>query len=453
MEMVPPNALCRAAESGDLDLINRLRSAGYVPDESILSTAAAHGRLSVVKHLLSLGLTPTRSVLIGAAASGVIELFQLVVSTYDQRRLPYDVYIEAVKSRRLEFLEWLLEHYPITNDVNVVANVPGTAMDYALGLDLPKAVELLRTYYSDQPTPTAAQIAAEYGVVRVVKYLDERYGYYEVDPDHAASEGHLDVLRYHHCKGHLINGNELYQAARHERWPVVQWMLSELPLTHDDLVDGLTGALYSGNLELIHTLQPRVNLDSIDQHDADQLTRASINGAGRYALFILGVLRERRLLNVDLTRHHAIVNGRVDVLEWLQLDNLRVSNNELAEVLANGRLTMLTYLNELGVQLPADAMDIAFAHDQLLVVQFLLNQGHVIDRWYQCSSLELIKLLYQQLGLPDERYVNQLIDERNLSALVYLGDHGLWFTSSHIDKATGSQQFELVKYLRRHVVD
>lgn len=441
---LPGRALNFAAESGNEPLMKYLSNEGYVPTEETISSASRHGHFKLVKQLVESGVQPVERNLVAVGEGGNIELFKYLFDVLGKIRVPYEAYLEAIHNRHYDLLKWMLKECPEPDSEEV--EVDSTMMDAAFGTGQLEMVDLLYKFgYDDEPTQDAARIAAENGNAEIVKKLDEDFGYFEVDLFTSATSGHLELLKYAHQKGIHIGGRELRAASINNHRKVVEWMIDELSPSDETLSQGLEGAAVGGHLELFKYILGHINPEELKQYQMLYIASSAAEG-GNVEIMKL-VLDTFTIDNINYVVQYAIVNGNVEILKLLDVQQLMVSESAVGMVIKNGYLRMLNYIVERGAKLPSDAMESAFNHNQLGVIQYLLERGCTIDRWYQCDSLELVKLLYQHLGTPDSTAADSFVHVNNLSALVFLSSVGVRFRTEQVDGAVRYGYLAMVKFM------
>lgn len=458
---LPGQAIDLAAASGNISLVEYLYHEGYLATEDAIIAAVARGHFELVKHLVGRGIQPTYRTLSAAGAGGRVDTLEYLVDVMNTYRtfqssdldecqsevgVPVDAYLDAIRGGHYEVVQWLLQYGPPANEDEAEYSM----IDAAYGTGRLDLVELLRLHgYTDEPTTDALELAIDRGNVAMVKVLHRRLHYFNCECSQAAEKGYLDLLKYAHEHGQQIGDLELRLAAMAGQLMIVRWIIETFPIDNSGLAWGMAGAAQGGHLHIFEYLlnvmgdPGKLSILNVD----DIATSAAYSGDVDLMKLVLETFE---IPNLQRVIESAITSGRLEILKLLDPPTVSVDAGVVQAVIRGGYLRTLEFILDRGATLPPDSLESAFKADQLALVQYLLDRGFVIDRWYQCTSLELIRLLHLHQPTPGEEAIMDYIHTNNLSALAFIASKGAQFDTSQVDIAARLGHLDVVKLLYQY---
>ena len=494
-----------AAGSGSRELVEYLIRLGLHPTHSAISRAARRGQLSTVQYLVELGVEPTVENLFDGVVGGRVEvlgyLFRVLVhagilddSEYPGKLdVPESAYETAIEHGHLAALQWLFAHdarglsvqeycremkedrVDTLYDVAYGSGQMAVA-DWLVAQGVPPNVESMALVYAFESTNCEVILElfdqhfewvmdvilekideyveqlVEHKCFEVLTLLNERSGYEYITGTilrAVAEQGDPAVIQWAGDHLKYVNDYDLHAAAT---WvnnvPALMKMLELLRAQgarEPDLEEIARGAAGSGNQVLLRYLLEQGPLLAAQATPGAGLGSPANQESSRLAPTIN---RGRVARSALIGGHYALVE-ELHLLDPTQLPDLVKGNREiLDDAIINDFVHTLDYLRRNGVAIPNDAIQRALQHGSLRVVIYLLRHGHRFTAWLPTPVIDLVPLLYQQLGLPPTQVVRRFIELNNLYAIDFLAGHDYSFQPYLMD-LVNSDRLDALRILYR----
>ena len=496
------NDLDLAASSGSVELIEYLTRVSLRPTERAIELAARHGQVAMVQYLIERGVEPTTDALVGGAIGGRVDilehLYQVLtrdpiptnpddpdVARYNlqpgQLIIPRKAFDKAAKYGHLAVLQWLFEHDGRKMSVQeynqeLEDDRLWTLYDVAYGSGHQEVVEWLVA----QGVPTKPQAQAlEYAFKAVngqviIELFDEHFDWI-TDVITVRIEEYVHQLIRGNCFEVLALLNEksgyeyitttiLRSAAEQGRVDVIRWASDHLKyLNDDDLVTSVSSVEQVSTLvELLGVLRSKNITNRV--HGGPAAENAARIGNRALLKYIFDMVQDAdpildptMVVEWDTVAQTALQAGHYslveDLIQWNRqsfTDWSPLFTEVVWKLIEKDYVNSLDYLHRQGVTIPSRAARYALNYGSLQVAIYLLRLGYRFDVWYETPVIELIKLLYEQLGLPTENVVGEYILRNYLTAVEFLASHGYQFITEHITTVVRYHRFEILKVLYRY---
>eukprot|EP00644_Phytophthora_capsici_P012102 jgi/Phyca11/543660/estExt2_Genewise1Plus.C_PHYCAscaffold_120613 len=363
--------------------------------------------------------------LASAADRGDIDVIAWLVEHYPKYCITSHAVYNAAQKGYLDILRLLISApikiRPIPMGPNVFAVSAGLAARYG-HLDI---VKFLQT--EGYPFYKAMEQAAENGHLEIVKWLHDNTSHScSTDAmDGAASNGHLDVVKWLHdnreegCTTRAMDG-----AAGQGHLEVVQWL-------HENRTEGCTAsamdeAARAGNLEMIvkwlhdntsHSCSTAAmddaasngHLDVVkwlhDNREEGCTARAMDGAAGQGHLEVVQWLDENRTEGCTASAmDEAARAGNLEMVKWLHFNRSEgCTTTAMDSAAGNGHLDVVKWLHSNRMEgCTTEAMDLAAENNHLEVLKWLdqnRTEGFTAEAMHQavcCGNFEVLQWLFSR---------------------------------------------------------
>ena len=428
------DAINLAAESGNIQLIRYLISQGLRPTESTYIPAIKYGRFDVIEFLTNLGVQPNEKALKWAGHSGRIDVLEYAIDQFNRHgcELSSQLYEDLIEGNHLEEFKWLIERYPPEK----------SEMLYDLAYGLGRK-EFLPLFPKQRPSDYAFQVALRSENLEVIEEFVPDVDNVDEVLELLTASTNLEVLKY--LKGRDVEF-DVYtvavSAAREGKIEVLKWLIETYGyLGYQLLVDAMAEALENNQPEafmLLFNEVPEYHLNILNQ-----LAEAAASGGNiELVEFLLNHIPSNEQ-NRDTIAVRAAVHGHLWLVNQIHPETLVVPKMELLYIIQAGNLNTLKAVSG---ELPHNSLQTAIEGDNLHVAMYLALQGHKITTWYTTRSLDLFKVMYNNLKeLP--KFIDPYIEQNNYSVIELLMNKGYKFNKRHLAIAIAGGHLSIVKLL------
>lgn len=468
-----------AAESGSLELVNYLVQVGLRPTARAIEQAARYGHLELIKHLIELGVRPSVNTLIGGAASGRIDileyLYQLLIqdqsldetsevrpTTNDPHCnrliIPKDTFEEALEEatrhNHLVALQWLLrtgrgETDQLQRSVKeyndeMLDEAGYTLYDIAYGYGHQAIIDwLVVNGVEDQVRGKALVVAFEAANDEVIidlynEYIDWISDVIGIDASipirHLIEVGSLDTLKYLSRWYFVDEFTELMVKLMAEMNQVdaIKWAINNFADIDDDILDqALAVTNQLGTFMFILGL-----MDPKYDHDVERIASHAAAIGNQVLLKKSLELFTQHPPDLNSVAHKALTHGQYSLVDILNLPMTNLPEQTVSKVMERDYVNTLDYLLQHGVELPHDAMQTAVCHNSQQVATYLRRRGYTVEKWCVAQTLELVELMYTQLGPPPDQVIDEHILRNDQPVIKFLAIRGYQFRPDHVTPAT-----------------